>query len=66
MDHCLLLKPIRISKLNPKGSIIKIEKVQHACVICGDKPPYPLRLKIYKSDGHNELYPLNYKYKWLY
>lgn len=58
----LLLKPIRKSKLNT--GIIEIPNVDHACVIMGDKYPYPLRLKVFKADGKTMLFQTHYKYKW--
>lgn len=58
----LLLKPLRPTKLN-KG-IIEIPDVIKACVICGDKHPYPLRLKVYKENGQTLMFQTHYKYKW--
>lgn len=65
MKHCLLLKPKR--ETNLRHGIVKIENVLSACVIMGEKPPYPLRLKVFTSDGKVTMYqPDLYKYKWLY
>lgn len=59
----LLLKPIRQTGL-AKG-IIEIKNVSHACVIMGDKAPYPLRLKVYCIDGKTLMFQTHYKYKWI-